>query len=373
MTLTDPSRNDRWLTRIPVRFLAGGFLGGWVLAAGLESFRWGGITRLPGWEIRWAAALLAVWTLLSPGTVSSIFTALRDRLCLNRAAPPAIILPRWGLVVLGASVGALWWELPGTLFLTAAFLVGFRSVLRRLPPGERTSLSRLISLALAIRLLFIFVYYPLASFMGWTAAWLTLDVPLVHVTVLFGDGVDAISLSRAWALYWRGDWVSPAEFAEIVNPDRSLFSIHGDVRHLLPPALLFFVFGVEMIGARVLSAVATVCAAVIAYLTLRDRFGARAAWCGAALLAFWPTLFFWSLDALKEPYFLLLLIASAYFAERFSREGGWRPMAASVVMLGLALSVRTRWFPPIVFTAVICLGGWVIRKALHRFSRVRQA
>ena len=52
MTLTDPSRNDRWLTRIPVRFLAGGFLGGWVLAAGLESFRWGGITRLPGWEIR---------------------------------------------------------------------------------------------------------------------------------------------------------------------------------------------------------------------------------------------------------------------------------------------------------------------------------
>ena len=374
MTLTDPSRNDRWLTRIRLQFLAGGFLGGWVLAAGLEFFRWEGITRLPGWEVRWAAAFLAVWTLLSPGTAGSILTALRNHFRFSRdAPPPKLLLPPWGLAALGAAGGALWWELPGTFFMTAAFLIGFRSVLRRLPPGERTSLSRLISLALATRLLFIFVYYPLASFMGWTAAWLTLDVPPVLVPVLFGDGVDALSLSRAWALYWRGDWVSPAEFAEIANPDRSLFSIHGDVRHLLPPALLFFVFGVEMIGARVLSSVATVCAAVIAYFTLRGRFGVRAAWCAAALLAFWPTLFSWSLDALKEPYFLLLLIASAWFTERFSREGGWRPMAASLVMLGLALSVRTRWFPPIVFTAVICLGGWVIRKALHRFSRVRQA
>lgn len=353
------------------RMFAGGFLAGLVSGAVLEWIRLGALPWLAGREVRVAAAVLALWAIIAPERVRAALSRRLSRLRPLRPEP-ASGGRSWAVPWAGAAAGLLAWEAPGSLFLVAAFLACFHFALKGWPPEERRWLGRLIYAALALRLLFIFIYYPLASSMGWTAAWLTLDVPPFHVPVLFGDGADAINMSRAWALFWRGEWVSPSEVQEIFNPDRSFFSIHGDVRHLLPQAALFFLFGVETLGARVLSAVVSVGAGVVAYAALRNRFGARTAWCGAALLAFWPTLFLWSLDALKEPYFLLLLMSSACFAERVPREGGWKALAASVALLGAALSIRTRWFPPLALTVAVCLGGFLLQRALRRSSLMKR-
>ncbi|MFQ5915012.1 MAG: ArnT family glycosyltransferase [Nitrospinota bacterium] len=359
-----PSRSVRDVIGNGLRPLAGGLVAGIVIGAVLEWVRLGSLPWVPGREVRLAPAVLAVWAWTSPETVRSLMFRGRP----VEPGPLPAHRHRWIALFFGTAAGLLWWALPGTFFLVLAFSVGFNSVARSWPLEERTWLGRLIYAALAARLLFIFFYYPLASSLGWTAAWFALDVPGFHVPVLFGDGAEAILMSRAWALFWRGEWVSPGEVSEIFNPDRSVFSIHGDVRHLLPQSFLFFVFGVEPAGARVLSAVVSVLAGVVGYAALRDRFGVRAARWGAALLCFWPTLFLWSLDALKEPYFILAVVSSAYFGERFSRGEGRGWLAGSVATLVAALSIRTRWLPPIALTAALCLGGVVIQRALRRFA-----
>lgn len=351
-----------------LRSLAGAALAGLVLGAGLEWIDRGSLPWIVGREVRVAAAVLSGWALISPGAFRRFVLEPLIGRRLTGDPPSPSAQPYWVPLLMAVCGGVLWWFLPGTFFLVSVFFLLCGRFLRDWPQDERLRVQRLLFASLAVRLIVIFGYYPLASAMAWTTAWVSLDVPSFHVPVLLGDGADAITLSWAKARLWRGVWVSPSDLREILNPERSFLALHGDVRHLLPQTLLFYVFGVEPISARVLSALTGVLTGLFIYAAMRNRFGPHAAWWSAVLVSFWPTLFLWSLDALKEPYFLVAVAASAFFVSRFSerRQRTWLALALGLMAVGL--SIRTRWLSPLLATTGLCLGGFVIQRYLHRLN-----
>ncbi len=347
--------------------LIGLFIGVFLDWESTKSLHWG-MSR----QAQIVATCLYIWGLIIPANFCHFFLErlfghceIYSKFQKNRGGP-------YGLAGISIVLGFASWKFPATIFLLAIFSLIFRSLLNNSDWKERSLLKWFIVASASLRLLAIFAYFPIATYMGWTASWNTLDFPAYEVPVLFGDGADAILYSRAKATFWRGFWIPTSDLFEVFNPERSFVGIHGDVRHLLPQTIIFFLFGVEPVAARVLSAMLAVLSAVLAFTILRDNFGKQAAWIGITLISFWPTLLIWSLDALKEPYYVLLIVMAAFFSTRFAKNRRWYDLLFSLVIFAMALSIRTRFYPALYGTMVLSLGGYLIHLGFHRWLPTRR-
>lgn len=347
--------------------LVGLFMGALLEWENTRSLHWG-MSR----QAQIVAASLYAWGLLTPANFCYFFFErffghwrIYSKFPKSRGGP-------FALASVAIVLGFASWRFPATVFLLVLFSLIFSSLLNNLDQNERSLLRWFLIASAGLRLLAIFVYFPIATHMGWTASWNTLDISAYEVPVLFGDGADAILYSRAKATFWRGFWIPTSDLFEVFNPERSFVGIHGDVRHLLPQTIIFFLFGVEPVAARVLSAMIAVLSAFLAFTILRDNFGKQAAWIGITLVSFWPTLLIWSIDALKEPYYLLLVMMAAFFCARFAKNRRWYDLLYSLAVFAMALSIRTRFYPALYGTVALSLGGYLIHRGFHHWRPTRR-
>lgn len=257
------------------------------------------------------------------------------------AAPLSIAL----VLAAGITIGAAY-----TLSPTTVWFLLFLSVLchwaqRDLGPRERLWVLGLIGVAVLARLAALCMFF------------LSADHFQQPFGVLLGDERFIVDQSLRMIEYANGHRLWSIDYVR-------RFGDYGGRQYLL--ALWQLWVGPAPYGAHLISVAMWLVGAIALHRTVRCAFGPLAALGGLAVLLFTPTLFVWSISALKEPlYFLLsaITIAGAITMVRGPRLAP-RVWAAVMVLFAMVAISSLRSIGLTVTTGGLILAatGWLVTR-----------
>lgn len=135
----------------------------------------------------------------------------------------------------------------------------------------------------------------------------------------------------------------------------------GESGYLNWLAFLQAVVGWAPYGIQVMNATFYLAGVLAAFRLVRPAFGGPAALAGLAVLLFWPSLFIWSVSALKEPSYVLAGVGGLWCAWWIAQGPRWWHRAfafAGLIACAFALESVRRAGMPVAFAAAA--GGIVI-------------
>jgi hypothetical protein len=267
-------------------------------------------------------------------------------------------LPRgaWPWVIAGgALIGVLYALSPLTVSYGIAAVLLLRGAGRGVPADERRWLMAVLGVAILSRLLIV------------AALFATTNHALHPFGSLFGDEEYFVKRS----LWLRNIALRiPVSAADFIYA----YDDYSKTSYLWFLALFHVVFGPAPYGVHLISAVLYLLGSVLLYRVARPAFGGPAALLGLCLLLFLPSLFAWSISALKEPLFFALMGGSvvATVAVVRARRLGWRIVSGVflVAAAGAAQTIREGGFAIAVLGSV---GGLVLGTSIVRPRRVLTA
>jgi hypothetical protein len=217
---------------------------------------------------------------------------------------------------------------------------------RALTGRERQWFLIVFSAAIALRLMVI--------------AGLVLSADAAHpYTVFFGD---------EWIFKSRPIWLRniglgiPISGADVIYA----FDETGMSGHLYALAFLQALVGDAPYGVHLFNVLLYVGAVAIMHRLIRRSFGALAALGGSAILLFLPSLFAWSVSALKEPIYMALAVVEVLVVLAIVRSRHVGGRLAAVVALGVVAwvmeDVRKGTLIVVSLGTVVGLaGGWLLQ------------
>ena len=240
---------------------------------------------------------------------------------------------RWGLspaawrlaAAAGAAIGIAYTLSPLMVWFAIAMALLLRVVSTGLEGNERRWVLALLLTAIALRLA------ALAALFGST------NHAQVPFATFFGD--EEYYLRRS--IWMRNLALGlPLHTADMIY----MFDETGLTSHLSILALVQMLVGISPYGVHLLGMAFYLVACMLLHRTVRAGLGPMPAFLGLLVLLCLPSLFAWSVSALKEPLYILLTattVALAVFAVRGPGAGRRVAAAAGIVVAALALeSVR---------------------------------
>lgn len=177
---------------------------------------------------------------------------------------------------------------------------------------------------------------------GVTAGSLAVRALAIGVFFLTSDHFNesfAVMVGDERQLLWRAEWLKNiATGAPLAPTDWTFaFQIYGDSALAYMFAALYIVLGNAPYGAHLLNVLLWMAGAVLLHKLLRRSYGKVPAFMSFLLLLFVPSLFAWSISALKEPaFFVLVALALALIVAAVrSRRLVLRLLAASTAILAM--------------------------------------
>lgn len=254
---------------------------------------------------------------------------------------------RWlWVVAVGVAVGFAYTLSPLTVLVVAALVPLWRRVSRDLAPRERQWLLALVSVAVVLRLAAVAGLFLSADS----------DIPYAN---FFGDE-EFFKRKTTWLRnVGMGIPISTADYMYA-------FDMVGESSYLQVLMYLQALLGLAPYGIHVLNAGLYLVAVLVLYRLVRISFGGLAAQAGLALLLFLPSLFTWSVSALKEPLYFLaaaLVVAGAWAAAR--ARASWRPAAFVALALG-GFVLQTLREGGLVLTVTGVTGGYLLSYVIQR-------
>ncbi len=183
-------------------------------------------------------------------------------------------------------------------------------------------------------------------------------------TVFFGD---------EWIFKSRPIWMRniglgvPISGADFIYA----FDTTGMSAHLYVYALLQALVGDAPYGVHLFNLTLYVGAVAVLYAIVRRSFGAMAALGGTAILLFMPSLFAWSISALKEPIFIAAMVLELLLVLAVARAPRvvWR-VAAVLALVPMAYLLEELRLGTKAIVAFGATAGWAAAWALRRPWRV---
>lgn len=251
-------------------------------------------------------------------------------------------------VAAGLLVGVVYLLSPLTVWFLLAMLLLVRWAAKDLTGGERRWILGLLLVAIALRMVAVGALFALT------------DHSRVPFNVFFGD--EAYYLRRS--IWMRNLAIGvPLHVADLIY----MFDETGFTSHLSVLAFLEVLVGPAPYGAHLLGAAASLTASVILFRAARPAFGRIPASIGLVLLLFLPSLFAWSISALKEPPFFLLTAAGLSLALQVVRQRAWSTRAVALVALvGVGLALDTIRQGGLAMTVASIAGGLLVAFLVRR-------
>lgn len=221
---------------------------------------------------------------------------------------------------LGVLLGIAYTLSPLTVLMLPLMVMMMFWVARGLSPTERRWFLTLVTAAIVARVLVIAGLFLSAD----------ADKPFA---AFFGDE----EMFKFRAIWLRniglGLPISTADFIYAVEET-------GKSQYLFLIAYVTALVGEAPYGVHLLNCAMYIAAALLLYRIVRPAYGRLPAFAGLTLLLFLPSLFVWSISALKEPLYTLLAAIELVCAVAIVRAPTWTRRAAAVlavVVLALAL------------------------------------
>jgi hypothetical protein len=202
--------------------------------------------------------------------------------------------------------------------LTVWFATGIVPVIwygaRGLDADERRWVTRMLIAAVSLRLLAV------------AGLFLVTDHSRVAFGTFFGDEEYFIERS----LWLRNAALGiPLHGADLA----SAFDSSNGSSYLYLLALIQILVGRAPYGLHLLGILLYLLAAVLLYRLVRSTLGRMPALLGLTVLLFLPSLFAWSVSALKEPLFVLVSALNLVIAVKLVRASSWRSRALALTAL----------------------------------------
>jgi hypothetical protein len=225
-----------------------------------------------------------------------------------------------GVVAAGVGLGIVYALSPLTVWFTVAMAGVVVWACRGLDGKERRWLTILLVTAIVVRL---------AAVAGLFLVTNHSKVPFGH---FFGDEEYFIRRSMWLRTVALG---LPAHGADLIYA----FDEYSQTIYLYILAFIQVLVGPAPYGAHLLAIGFYVAACVVLYRLVRATLGRAPAFIGLGLLLYLPSLFAWSISALKDPLFFLLTGCTVVFAARLVRGPGWFARALSLVLIVLFAAI----------------------------------
>jgi hypothetical protein len=226
--------------------------------------------------------------------------------------------PVWQVIAAGALLGVAYTLSPLTVLLLPLLLVWARWVGRPLGPRERIWFYGLLGTAVVLRLAAIAGLFLLAD-------------PDKPFATFFGDE-ELFKFRSVWLRNIAlGVPISSADFIYAVEET-------GKSSYLFVLAYISALVGNVPYGVHVLNTALYLVGVTLIYRLVRPSYGRAVSLGGVALLLFLPSLFFWSVSALKEPLYTLLAALELGCALYLARGRRW-PLRLAAVLAIVALGV----------------------------------
>ncbi len=221
----------------------------------------------------------------------------------------------WAIATaVGIGVGAIYVLSPLTVWFVAAMWALHRYATSGLDLDERRWINALLAVAVVLRV---------AAVAG---LFVTTNHSQVPFGIFFGD--EAAYVRRSM---WLGNVAMrmPTHTADFIYA----FDESGWTSHLYVLAILQVLCGPSPYGVHLVGIGMYLTGAVVLYRTVRPTFGVVPAIGGFAFLLFLPSLFAWSISALKEPLYFLFTACSVALGLEVVRARRWLIKAAALVAL----------------------------------------
>ena len=227
--------------------------------------------------------------------------------------------------IAGLVVGVAYALSPLTVlfFVAAAAIVYWAG--RGVPAGERRIVQVILVSAIVMRV---------AAVAGLFLASSRANVPFA---TFFGD--EEFFIRRS---IWLGNLAIglPVHGADLIYA----FDEVGRTSYLYMLAFIQVLVGPSPYGVHLVAIAFYLSAGVLLYRLVRSTLGRMPAMVGLVLLLYLPSLFAWSISALKEPFYFLLTTVTILLVLKMCRTPGWAGRAAAlgaiVALIGVVETVR---------------------------------
>jgi len=227
----------------------------------------------------------------------------------------ARISPEWRMAIgTGVAIGIVYVLSPLTVWFVIGMIAVTRWARHGLEGDERCWLTIVLTAAIVTR----------------TAAVGALFAITDHTAIPFGSffGDEEYFIKRSIWLRNTGLGL-PVHGADLIYA----FDEYSVTSYLYVLALLQVFVGRAPYGVHLLAIGFYVASTIVLYRLARRSFGSVPAFAGLLLLLFLPTLFAWSISALKDPLFSLLAACSLVAAVNVVRAPRWPGRIAAIVAL----------------------------------------
>jgi hypothetical protein len=258
------------------------------------------------------------------------------------------VRPYVAATLIAMAVGAVYVLSPSAVLFVAAIWLIHRYAVAGLDADERRWLTALLVVAVVLRV---------AAVAGLFVA---TDHARVPFGVFFGD--EEFYLRRS--IWLRNVALGiPTHTADFIYA----YDESGWTSHLYVLAFLQVVFGPSPYGAHLLGIGLYLLGAAVLYRTVRPAIGRVPAMTGLGLLLFLPSLFAWSITALKEPLYLLLSACAVSWSVAVVRQRrvAAKLLAAAGIIAAVAALQTIRDQGGVLTGAGILAGffiGWIVSR-----------
>jgi hypothetical protein len=295
-----------------------------------------------------------------------------SRSTAGRLGAPALRLS----LIAGVAIGLVYALSPLTIWFVLLIVPLVWWARRGLGNDEARSLTRILVIAIALRVMVVGGLFLLTSYA---------PVPHVPFGRFFGD--EEYFLDRSlWLRNLAFD--IPLHTEDLI----SAFDDYSASSYLYLLGLIQTLTGPAPYGLHLVGILFYVGAVVVLFRLVLAAYGRMPAFIGLAVLLFLPSLFAWSVSVLKEPLFMLISAAILAVAAALARTGSWRRRALALglivalvailesvrqggavlsglgVVLGLAIgyvSARPRALVAALVAAPVVAGAILSRPAVH--------
>jgi hypothetical protein len=259
----------------------------------------------------------------------------------------------------GALAGVLYALSPLTLIVLVGAVFLVRWFARDLPEREYRWFIGILIAAFALRLLAV------------AALFLTSPHDTQAAAMLFGD--ENYTLYRSWRMRDALVGVPMLKYDYLIANDS-----YGRSNYLTAIAFVQLLVGPAPYALRLLNALVFIGAMLLFFRVMRRAFGTVVAFGGLTVLLFLPTLFFWSISLLKEPFYFVLTVVVLAAAIECVRNPVWLKRAAAAgagaACLWMLHDLRTGAVSETIAGLALGFAGWSVAfKGWRRASVIAAA